>query len=77
MEAVGSAFLCRVQIPTDIMWPLERMLEEQPILLEYRYLLGTAVRTSGDTSVNKIHVLLPQSPNANIRAINSQWNHQG
>lgn len=43
--ALGSPSLS-VKIPTGIIWPLERMLEEQQTLLEYCDVLGTD-RTSG------------------------------
>lgn len=54
-----------------VTWLLERMLEAQQALPEYRYLLGTAFRTSGDMSVKEIKVPFPQSPNENVRAFHS------
>ena len=50
---------------------LERMLEAQQALPEYRYLLGTAFRTSGDMLVKEVKGPFPQNPNENVRAFHS------
>lgn len=53
-----------------MIFPLGKMLEEQQTFFEYRYLLGTEVRTAGDASLNK-QVLFPLHPHSNSDTVES------